>query len=250
MINVENINVFNLDGAIHGMRNPMNSWDKSDSYFGCKKKPNIFVERNSMCDVDCTFGDMKRVCLHYHRNFYIGENDLNLAQKLIESGTDHSKFMRQIFVSMDITAPLYLWKEISTYKVATTANSTSTMHKLATTPITKECFSFDNLEKEIDVYMVTHGGEASISFCDYVEDIVTMCETLRRKFIETKDEKYWRMLVQLLPESWNQTRTWTANYAVLRNIYFARKNHKLQEWRDFCKVIEGLPYGKELICYE
>lgn len=233
--------VFNIEGALRGMRNPMNSWDKSDSYFGCKKHPNIFEERNSKCDKDCTFGNMKKVCSNYHNIFFIGENDLNLAQKLIKSGTDHSKFMRQIFVSMDITAPLYLWKEISTYKVATVANSTSTMHKLATTPITRECFSFDNEFLDKDKQTI---------FDFIIDDTISNLEELRQLYIGTQDKKYWRMLIQLLPESWNQTRTWTANYAVLRNIYFSRKNHKLQEWRDFCNVIEELPYGKELICYE
>lgn len=241
MIKVENMEVFNIEGALRGMRNPMNSWDKSDSYFGCKKHPNIFEERNSKCDKDCTFGNMKKVCSNYHNIFFIGENDLNLAQKLIKSGTDHSKFMRQIFVSMDITAPLYLWKEISTYKVATVANSTSTMHKLATTPITRECFSFDNEFLDKDKQTI---------FDFIIDDTISNLEELRQLYIGTQDKKYWRMLIQLLPESWNQTRTWTANYAVLRNIYFSRKNHKLQEWRDFCNVIEELPYGKELICYE
>ena len=149
--------------------------------------------------------------------------------------------MRQIFVSMDITAPLYLWKEISTYKVATVANSTSTMHKLATTPITRECFSFDNEFLDKDKQTI---------FDFIIDDTISNLEELRQLYIGTQDKKYWRMLIQLLPESWNQTRTWTANYAVLRNIYFSRKNHKLQEWRDFCKIIETLPYGKELICYE
>ena len=213
MIKVENVEAYNLEGALRGMRNPMNSWHKSDSWFD--DEINLFQ---------------------------IGEVDLELAQRLIKSGTDHSKFMRQIFVSMDITAPLYFFKELDTYKVGTTANSTSTMHKLATTPITRECFSFDNLEEEIDTY--------AICFMDYVEYIVSVCEVIRQKYIETKNEIYWRMLIQLLPESWNQTRTWTANYAVLRNIYFARRNHKLIEWREFCKIIETLPYGKELICYE
>lgn len=240
MIKVENMEVFNIEGALRGMRNPMNSWDKSDSYFGCKKHPNIFEERNSKCDKDCTFGNMKKVCSNYHNIFFIGENDLNLAQKLIKSGTDHSKFMRQIFVSMDITAPLYLWKEISTYKVATVANSTSTMHKLATTPITRECFSFDNEFLDKDKQTI---------FDFIIDDTISNLEELRQLYIGTQDKKYWRMLIQLLPESWNQTRTWTANYAVLRNIYFSRKNHKLQEWRDFCNVIEELPYGKELICH-
>jgi hypothetical protein len=146
--------------------------------------------------------------------------------------------MRQIFVSMDITAPLYFWKEMDQYRIGCTTNSESTMHKLATTPITKDCFSFDSIE---DLYYLMEE-----SFEDYVQD----CEKLRLKYLETKNIRYWRALIQLLPSSWNQTRTWTANYAVLRNIYHSRKNHKLSEWRDFCRKIEQLPYAKELICLE
>lgn len=248
MINVKNIEVFNLDGALRGMRNPMNSWDKSDSGYGCHNKTHITEKHDEelyLCENCGLF-----MCGSRNKNFYIGKNDLNLAQKLIKAGTDHSKFMRQIFVSMDITAPLFFFKEFDQYRINCTTNSTSTMHKLATTPITKECFSFDNLEEEIDVYPVTHGDDVSVCFIDYVEDVIIACEKIRLKYLETNDKKYWRMLIQLLPESWNQTRTWTANYAVLRNIYFARKNHKLQEWQDFCHIIEGLPYAKELICYE
>lgn len=213
MIEVTNINVFNFEGAMRGMRNPMNSWDKNDS------------TSNS-----------------------IGEADMKLAQKLILAGTDHSKFMRQLFVSMDITAPIYWWKEMDTYKVGTVANSTSTMHKLSSKPITKEMFEFDD---NADDLVVSQGksicGEWEYVFGDYIEDIVNMCENLRLKFKETGDTAYWRALIQLLPESYNQTRTWTANYAILRNIYFARRNHKLQEWLDFCEIIKSLPYGQELI---
>ncbi len=222
MIKVENMEVFNIEGALRGMRNPMNSWDKSDSYL---------------------YEDTQQ--------YQIGDADLELAQRLIKSGTDHSKFMRQIFVSMDITAPLYLWKEISTYKIATTANSTSTMHKLATTPITRECFSFDEFGQTEDEDMNAFHNEYAYELEDFIEDeLIVMLETLRKKYLETGKTTYFRALIQLLPESWNQTRTWTANYAVLRNIYFARRNHKLIEWREFCKIIETLPYGKELICYE
>lgn len=211
MIKVTNINVFNFECAMRGMRNPMSSWDKGDT-----------------------------VC-----NF-IGEADIKLAQKLVLAGTDHSKFMRQIFVSMDITAPIYWWKEMDTYKVGTVANSTSTMHKLSSEEIDYDDFSFDS---ELDFLVLNNPkeNEYPFEFFEAIDDIILYCESLRKRYIETNDKRYWRALIQLLPESYNQTRTWTANYAILRNIYFARRNHKLQEWLDFCQMIEDLPYGKELI---
>ena len=217
MIKIENIAVTNFENAIRGMRNPLNSWGRMDSVF----EPGKVV---------------------------LGSNDLNLAQKLVKSGSDHSKFLRQIFVSMDITAPLYWWKEMDTYKVGTTANSTSTMHTLTKKVITKDMFSFDNL------YMIVAEGHSTegkweLTFEDCIEDILISCNNLREKFLKTGDKKYWRALVQLLPNSWNQTRTWTANYQVLQKIYFARKNHKLIEWHDFCDMIRTLPYGYELIAF-
>ena len=206
MIKVENIAVNNFEGAIRGMRNPLNSWKKMDSIF----------ESN---------------------NIILGPNDLGLAQRLIKSGTDHSKFLRQIFVSMDITAPLYWWKEMDTYKVGTVANSTSTMHTIYKSPITKDKFSFDNNNLPVLGY----------TYDVYINDVLTMCENLRKQYCATEDKRYWRALIQLLPNAWNQTRTWTANYQVLRNIYNSRKNHKLSEWHTFCEEIEKLPYSKELI---
>ncbi len=211
----------NFEGAFRGMRNPLNSWDKSDSCFFCD---------DSLADCRLEY---REGC-----NIQIGEKDLSLAQKLILSGTDDSKFMRQIFVSMDIEAPLYWWKEMDTYKVGTVANSCSTMHKLATTPITKGCFSFENTDS------------FSPLITDLFDDLIQDLEKIRTSYLETKDKRYWRALIQLLPSSWNQKRTWSANYQVLRNIYFARRNHKLQEWRDFCNMIEELPWGKELITIE
>lgn len=203
--------VYNFEGAFRGMRAPMNSWDKSDSIFTNDKT-------------------------------IIGENDLKLAQKLIQAGTEHAKFMRQIFISVDITAPIYWWKEMDTYKVSTVSNSTSTMHKLSSKPITINDFSFDNLD-----LLIHPLDEEDLIFKDVAENIIYDCERLRELFIETKDKRYWRALIQLLPESYNQTRTWTANYAILRNIYFQRKNHKLQEWHQFCDWIKALPCGKDLI---
>ena len=214
---LNNTSVYNFEGAFRGMRAPMNSWDKCDSIFTNDK-------------------------------IIIGDNDLRLAQKLIKAGTEHAKFMRQIFISVDITAPLYWWKEMDTYKIATVSNSTSTMHKLASNPIMKEMFEFDD---NADNLVVSQGksicGDWEYVFSDYIEDIVDMCENIRLKFKETGDTAYWRALIQLLPESYNQTRTWTANYATLRNIYFQRKDHKLSEWHKFCDWIESLPYSNELI---
>ena len=218
-------NVYNFEGAFRGMRAPMNSWDKSDSIFTNDKT-------------------------------IIGENDLRLAQKLICAGAEHAKFMRQIFVSVDITAPIYWWKEMDTYKVSTVSNSTSTMHKLTSKPIEVTDFSFDNLNIPVEDSFYTTKTEDDLMvieqyspwvFEDYVDCIVQMCENLRQKFLDTKDKRYWRALIQLLPESYNQTRTWTANYAILRNIYFQRKNHKLQEWHQFCDWIKTLPCGEDLI---
>lgn len=206
----ENTEVFNFSGAFRGLRNPLESWNKSDSGY------DLSVEN---------WG-----------NYDIGEEDLSLAQKLINAGSDNSKFLRQIMVSVDITAPLYWWKEYDTYKVGTVANSTSTMHKLSTTSITRECFEFDKKDNYfIDIQDI---------FIKYLED-------LRLSYLETQDKQYWRALIQLLPESWLQTRTCTLNYAVLRNIYFARRNHKLDEWSViFVNWIKSLPYAKELICFE
>ncbi len=222
MIQVDNISVYNIDGAMRGMRNPLNSWHLSDSTYD--KETGIFI---------------------------IGTKDMGLAHRLLNSGTaDDSKYMRQIMVSMDITAPLLWWKEMDQYKVATTTNSTSTMHKLASTPITKDCFSFDSADMPLIIQNeYEEGTDVSLTSQEIVNDLILILEQIRQKYNTTKSQAYWRALVELLPSAWNQTRTWTANYQVLRNIYFARKNHKLTEWHKFCEMIEELPYGKELICY-
>lgn len=185
---------------------------------------------------------------HFMDDYILGPNDLSLAQRMIASGPDESKFLRQIFISMDITAPWYWWKEADTYKVATVANSCSTMHKLSAYPITSKMFSFD--EEVLDLPIWENGTKDNGGDVGWlVNDIMEACEQLRLRYLETKDKRYWRALVQLMPNSFNQKRTWTANYVVLRNIYFARRNHKLTEWHTFCEMIEKLPYGKELICY-
>ena len=212
-------NTFNFINAIRGMRNPMNSWDKSDSFL-CLPGPQT-----------------------------IGPNDLELAQRLILAGSEHGKFMRQIFVSVDITAPIYWWKEMDTYKVGTTANSTSTMHKLISKPITINDFEIDDYEESliIDRGEEIDGWQPHWHLEAYTERIIEGLEDLRQAYVNTKDRRYWKELIRWLPESYLQTRTWTANYAILRNIYFQRLNHKLTEWRKFCEWIETLPYASELI---
>ena len=218
MIKIENIEVFNFEGAFRGLRNPMNSWNKSDSYIDALAN-----------------------------KYIVGENDLKLAQRMIGAGTDESKFMRQIFVSMDIAAPLYWWKEADTYKIATVANSCSTMHKITSDEITEENYSFD---PEPDKPLTDLPTNDYVRILDIKNRAVADVEWLRKKYNETKDKRYWRLLIQINPDGWLQKRTWTGNYQNLRNMYFARKNHKLIEWRQFCQIIEQLPYSKELICYK
>ena len=232
----ERAEVFNIEGALKGMRNPLESWAKSDSHLGC------FAENKQCKDCKCD----PNWCGN-GSTFMIGEKDLDLAQRLIKGGPPHSKFLRQIFVTIDITAPLYWWKEMDTYKIGTTANSTSTMHKLASTPITKDCFEMDDYEN-VKVY-----DNEPYDIDDYTDDIwdeiIGHCETLRKRYLETKDVRYWKELIRLLPESWLQTRTWTADYEVLRNIVHWRSTHKLSEWRQFVDFIKTLPYAEELILY-
>lgn len=199
----ENTQVWGFEHAIRGMRNPLNSWDRSDSKY-----------------VD--------------GEYVLGENDLGLAKRLIAGGTEHRKFLRQVMISVDITAPLYWWKEFDTYKVGTTANSTSTMHKLATTPISLECFEIDDYNSEI--------------VGDFVTEIIDRLENLRVKYLETKDKALWKELIRWLPESWLQTRTVTLNYENAINMYYQRKNHKLSEWSvSFIDWIKSLPYAEEFI---
>ena len=267
----KNTETFNFKGAFRGMRNPMNSWDKSDSIFGTIDIDNG-EEFTDMCDKWILFENITIVdyyeTLHKYEELLfekgimkelgnpgwydatiLGPKDLNLAQTLIRAGSEHAKFMRQIFVSVDITAPLYWWKEFDTYKVGTVANSTSTMHKLAAAPITKEMFEFDNED-----IVVSQGksicGEWELVFDDYIDDIINMCENLRLKYLETHNKSYWRALVQILPSAFLQTRTITMSYANIRNIYFQRRTHKLKEWHLFCDWIATLPYAKELIMLE
>lgn len=225
MIKLERTNVMNIENAIRGMRNPMNSWDKSDS---------------GICDGDysmeycvkCPFQNDDKCYDVGDGEFIIGPNDLDLAQRLCNAGSDHRKFLRQIFVSVDIAAPLYFWKEYDTYKVGTTANSCSTMHKIHAKEFTVDDFSTEHMT-----------GYAYAT----IETVVSELESLRLKFIETKDKELWYSMIQLLPSSYNQMRTCTFTYENLRNMYHARKNHKLDEWHTFCEWVETLPYATELI---
>ena len=202
MLKVERISVMNIENAIRGARNPLNSWARMDSYYNEK-------------------GD-----------FVLGENDLSLAVKLARAGSDHRKYLRQIFVSMDITAPLYWWKEFDTYKVGTVANSTSTMHKIHAKEFSREDFSIEMLTGR------------SVQAMDALIEVL---EEEREKFLETKDKAHWLNMIQLLPTSYNQMRTVTLNYEVLINIYYARRAHKLSEWHTLCDEIKKLPYADKLI---
>lgn len=212
----EHTQVFNFEGALRGMRNPLNSWAKSDS------------------KITWEYGETP--C------YEIGPNDMDLARRLIAGGTEHRKFLRQIMVSVDITAPLYWWKEFDTYKVGTTANSTSTMHKLASTPITLDCFEIDDLDRQALVEVQAEDVPNHI-----VYDFIEWLEACRQKYNETKDKRYWKELIRLLPNGWLQTRTVTMNYENLRSMYHQREYHKLTEWHSFCDWVKTLPYAQELI---
>lgn len=225
MIKIEKTEVFGWEAAIRGMRNPMNSWEKSDSGYVCgDKKCSAIPECNINCDIP-----------HY----MIGPNDLKLMIKLRNAGTDHRKFMRMITVYLDITAPLYWWKEFDTYKVGTVANSCSTMHKIADKEFDVNDFSHEHIE-ELD------GDEYNMSY-DWLLRTVDILNYYRTKYIEINDKIYWWQMIQLLPSSYNQRRTVMLNYEVLANIYKSRCNHKLDEWRELCKWVETLPYAKGLI---
>jgi len=204
------------------MRNPLNSWDKSDSHW-CNGEDCPMVENQHEPAYDCA-----------ERTYCLGEKDLDLMKRLVKAGSDHGKFMRMLLVTVDVTAPFYWWKEYDTYKVGTVANSCSTMHKITSKPIELSDFSMD------DFYM----DDIGIDLKDMFIGVVADCEHLRNKYLETKDKRYWRGLIQLLPNSYNQKRTLLLNYAVLRNIYHSRKNHKLTEWHTFCAWVESLPYSE------
>ena len=227
MIKLENVEVMGWEAAIRGMRNPMNSWEKSDSFL-CRE-----VE-DGTCPEDCSF---RGKCPVYGTEdfFVLGDNDYTLMKNLRNAGTDHRKFMRMITVYLDIIAPLYWWKEFDTYKVGTVANSCSTMHKIHEKEFTREDFSFENIPDKYDWFL----NEGSL-----IDDIIACLNDGRDRYLKTKDKKYWWQMIQLLPSSYNQRRTVMLNYEVLANIYKSRRNHKLDEWHTFCDWIESLPYSE------
>ena len=229
----------NWENAFHGLRHPMESYAKGDTQWYYDTPEYEKYCGNQAIEIDSQNATF----------LGIGKNDMDLAQRMIKAGSPNDKFLRQIFVSVDITAPLYWWKEMDTYKVGTTANSTSTMHKLASTPITKDCFEMGDYVGDLIVF-----ENFPYTPEDYVDDawdeIIDICETLRKRYNETKDARYWKELIRILPESWLQTRTWTANYATLRNIIHWRKGHRLTEWKQFIDWASELPYAQELLLFE
>lgn len=224
-----------MEFIIRGMRNPMNSWDRSDSVFFETMFDSIpYSQNNFVIEIDGN-----------GNGTYIGDKDLDLMKRLIKSGTDHRKFMRMIPVYVDITAPLYWWKEFDTYKVGTVANSCSTMHKIAENEFTPDDFSIEHLlgmeDNPFTVAISSDGTE--LSPIGLMADIISMLNGCRAKYLETKDKNYWWQMIQLLPSSYNQKRSVMLNYEVLANMYKSRKNHKLDEWRDFCRWMEDLPFS-------
>ena len=269
--------VSGFEGAFRGLRNPLQSWRKSDSVFGiadvddvdqmldfdvaslyCEKEGISFEDLDLYDTYQSDYAEWLRQngilrWDEYHSLFeyaYLGPKDIDLAHRMIKAGTSDSKFLRQINVSVDITAPLYFFKQFDTYKIGTVANSTSTMHKLATTPITLECFETDDYNKNLTLSEeVTDEAVFTYDTDSFTFDLIQNLEKLRLKYLETKDKRYWKELIRWLPNGWLQTRTVTLNYAVLRNQYFQRKHHKLSEWHQYCEWIESLPYSADLITY-
>lgn len=236
MIKIENTEVMGWEAAIRGMRNPMNSWEKSDS---------IFVEDGECHDISGNSGPFNGTVTDTETFFEMGDNDLALMTRLRNAGTDHRKFMRMITVYIDILAPLYWWKEFDTYKVGTVANSCSTMHKIAEKEFTLEDFSHEHLDDDNSSADV-NGGDHFYPLTSLNILLITI-ESLnywRRRYNGTKDKNDWWQMIQLLPSSYNQRRTVMLNYEVLANIYKSRKGHKLDEWHTFCDWIESLPYSE------
>lgn len=224
MLEIQDYEVMGFRMAINGMRNALNSWSNSDSY---------------ITDINNKNKGQFREGWGYQPDYIIGENDLKLCKKLIKAGSSDRKFLRMIHVQVNVRAPLYFWKEASTYKVATTMNSCSTMHKIHSKPITLDDFSIEDV--------VVEDGPVGLKLEDCFINVVEDCEMLRKKYIKSKDKRYWKALIQLLPSSYNQLRTWDLDYETLISIYFQRRNHKLEEWKQFCQWIERLPYMKEFI---
>lgn len=227
----ENIRVYNFENALRGMRNPLASWKKIDSEFGVR--PRVEVPEGAIITHEYENG----LC-EYAK---IGPNDMGLAKRLIAGGSEHRKFLRQIFVTVDITAPLYYFKEFDTYRIGVTENSTSTMHKLASTPITLDCFELGDYSPELDMIDDVPLGLRVDSFLDDLEQ-------MRQKYLMTNDKRYWKELVRWLPNGWLQTRTVTMNYENLLSMYYQRRNHKLTEWSiDFINFIKSLPYASDFL---
>lgn len=223
MIKIENTEVFGWEAAIRGMRNPMNSWERSDSSKeGCDRTPNC----------------------HMSKYYNIGKNDHNLMMRLANAGSVHAKYRRMITIYVDITAPLYWWKEFDTYKVGTVANSCSTMHKIHEKEFTLEDFSCENLMNDEAFAFPLGGGWRGLDAIEILKTTIEGLNTARKRYLDIKDKKYWWQMIQLLPSSYNQKRTIMLNYEVLANIFEYRKSHKLDEWVEFCKWIETLPYSK------
>jgi hypothetical protein len=272
----ENIRVFNFDGALRGMRNPKNSWHLSDSFFGISTWDDAYHYAKECAyswaySVDPFNEDDRELIannyldwlnenhrVHIDEDYVefacIGPKDMRLARALISGGSEHRKFLRQIMVTVDITAPLYWWKEFDTYKVGTTANSTSTMHKLTSKPITMDCFEIDDYDDSLPIgYVLGQKDTANVGV--FAEDHVDFLEELRQKYLETNDKAYWKELVRWLPESWLQTRTVTMNYENLLSMVHQREHHKLTEWSGgedvltptFIKFAKSLPYANEFI---
>ncbi len=227
----ENIRVYNFENALKGMRNPLASWKKIDSEFGVR--PRVEVPEGAVITHEYENG----LC-EYAK---IGPNDMGLAKRLIAGGSEHRKFLRQIFVTVDITAPLYYFKEFDTYRIGVTENSTSTMHKLASTPITLDCFELGDYSPELDMIDDVPLGLRVDAFLDDLEQ-------MRQKYLMTNDKRYWKELVRWLPNGWLQTRTVTMNYENLLSMYHQRRNHKLTEWSiDFINFIKSLPYASDFL---
>lgn len=247
MLKIENTEVMGWEAAIRGMRNPMNSWEMSDSFI-CEESRGLTNEEIEAKCGKCPMNEKTCNIYDTEPHFIIGKNDLDLMTRLRNAGTDHRKFMRMITVCCDITAPLYWWKEFDTYKVGTVANSCSTMHKIADKEFTPEDFSHEHL---ISIYnddpcdaLFLDGSNVRVDSCDLLELTINVLNYYRHRYLKTKDKKYWWQIIQLLPTSYNQRRTVMVNYEVLANMRKSRKNHKMDEWHTLCDWIESLPYSE------
>lgn len=236
MIKIENVETFGWEAAIRGMRNPKNSWAKSDSH----KCP--CADWDGDCPMVMNDDEPAKGCDPDKYHFCVGENDFHLMQVLANSGPDDGKFLRMIHVQLDVTAPLYWWKEADQYKVGTVTDSCSTMHKIHAKEFELDDFSHEHIINSVG--MGAQEIEVRISPMQALLTTIECMNSYRKLYLETKDKKYWWQMIQLLPSSYNQRRTWDLNYAVLRNIYHARRNHKLDEWRELCAWIETLPYSE------